>query len=256
MDFSLGNSLGTLFVIGARVSGLMLFAPFMSNVAIPTRIKAALAVTMTVVLYPVFAGRVQPVLSPIEWPMLLGSEVLVGVAIGIATNLVFDAAEMAGQVFSVQMGFSLVNILDPQTQVDTTVLSMFTQMMALLIFLGLDIHHWILRLIAQSFAYLPPGSATPNAAFTQQLLHIAGAVFGIGLQIAAPVLASTLVADLLLGLIGKASPQMPVLFLGPAVKGLFGLVLLGTTVRCWPDLFSGMFSNSLQMLGHTLHLAR
>jgi flagellar biosynthesis protein FliR len=255
MNFSLGNSLGTLFVIGARVSGLMIFAPFMSHAAIPVRIKAALAVTMTIVLYPVFAGRVAPV-AAMEWPVLLGSELLVGVAIGITANLVFDAAAMAGQIFSIQMGFSLVNILDPQTQVDTTVLSAFTQMIALLIFLGLDIHHWILRVIAESFAYLPPGSATPNATFTQQVLHVAGAVFGIGLQIAVPVLASTLIADLMLGLLGKASPQLPVMFLGPAVKGLFGLVLLGASVRYWPDLFSGLFSNSLQMMGHTLQLAR
>ena len=141
----------------------------------PPRIKAMLAVTMTAVLYPSFGSRVGAV-STTEWPLLLGTELLVGVAIGITTNLVFESAQMAGQVFSVQMGYSLVNILDPMTQVDTTVLSVFSQTMALLIFLSLDVHHWIIRAVAHSFDYLPPGSASINAAFTSQVLHVGGSV--------------------------------------------------------------------------------
>jgi flagellar biosynthetic protein FliR len=255
MDLSLGNTFGALLVIGARVSGLVMFAPFMSNVAIPVRFKAVLAVALTAVLYPVFGSHVA-VVSAMQWPFLLGTELLVGIAIGITTNLVFDAAQMAGQVFSVQMGYSLVNILDPTTQVDTTVMSAFTSTMAMLIFLGLDVHHWILRAVAHSFEYLPPGTATATPAFTERLLQVGGSVLNVGLQIAAPVVAATIVADLLLGLMGKASPQMPLLFLGPAIKGLFGLLLLGTAVRYWPDLFSRLFSNSLGFMEQVLHLAR
>jgi flagellar biosynthesis protein FliR len=255
MEFSLANPLSALLVLGSRVSGVMLFAPFLSHVAIPPRIKVMLAVTITAVLYPVFLGRVEVV--PIgQWPPLLATELLVGIAIGITTNLVFDAAQTAGQVLSVQMGYSLVTILDPQTQVDTTVVSVFMQTMALMIFLGLDVHHWILRAITRSFEYLPPGSATLNVAFTTQLLHVAGSVLGIGIQIAAPVLVATIMADLLLGLLGKASPQMPLLFLGPAVKALFGLVLLSSAMRYWPDLFGRLFSNSFGLMEHALHLAR
>jgi|SRR5271165_2793320 len=255
MEFSLANILSTLLVVGSRVSGVMLFAPFLSHVAIPPRIKIMLMVFMTAVLYPVLSPRVE--VTPIgQWPLLLGTELLVGVAIGITTNLVFDAAQMAGQVLSVQMGYSLVTILDPQTQVDTTVVSVFMQTMALMIFLGLDVHHWILRAIARSFEYLPPGSAGVNAAFTTQLLHVGGSVLGIGIQIAAPVLVATIVADLLLGLLGKASPQMPLLFLGPAVKALFGLVLMSSAVRYWPDLFGRLFANSFGLMEQALHLAR
>jgi flagellar biosynthetic protein FliR len=255
MDFSLANVLSAVLVVGARVSGVMLFAPFLSSVAIPPRMKAFIAIAVTAVLYPVFSRRVQAI--PVgEWPLLLGTELLVGIAIGITTNLVFDAAQMAGSVLSVQMGYSLVNILDPQTQVDTTVVSVFMQTMALMIFLSLDVHHWLLRAIARSFDYLPPGSGSPNSAFVTQLLHVGGSVLGIGIQIAAPVLVATLIADVLLGLLGKASPQMPVLFLGPAVKSLFGLVLLSSALRYWPDMFGRMFESSFGLMEQALHLAR
>jgi len=255
MEFSLANMLSAVLVLGSRVSGVMLFAPFLSNVAIPPRIKIMLTVTLTAVLYPVFSSRVE-VMPVGQWPLLLGTELLVGVAIGITTNLVFEAAQMAGQVLSVQMGYSLVTLLDPQTQADTTVMSVFMQTMALLIFLGLDVHHWILRAMARSFDYLPPGSARPNAAFTAQVLHVGGSVLGIGVQIAAPVLVATIVADVLLGLLGKASPQMPLLFLGPAVKALFGLVLMSSAIRYWPDLFGRLFANSFGLMEQALHLAR
>ncbi|HTR67818.1 MAG TPA: flagellar biosynthetic protein FliR [Terriglobales bacterium] len=254
MEFSLAGILSTALVVGARVSGLMLFAPFMSHAAVPPRIKAMLALTITAVLYPVFAPRVGVI--PVEhWPLLIASELLVGVAIGITTNLVFEGAEMAGQILSVQMGYSLVTILDPQTQIESNVMSVFTQMMTLLIFLSLDVHHWILRAIVRSFDYLPPGAGTANAAFTKQVLHVGGSILGVGVQIAAPVLIASVVADILLGLIGKASPQMPVMFLGPAVKGLFGLLLLSAAVHYWPDLFARLFTDSLAITERTLRLA-
>jgi len=255
MEFSLASILSTALVVGARVSGVMLFAPFLSHVAVPPQIKAMLAFAVTAVLYPVFAPRIG-VVPVTQWPLLLGSELLVGIAIGLTTNLVFEGAQMAGQVLSVQMGYSLVTILDPQTQIESNVLSVFTQMMTMLIFLSLDVHHWILRAIAHSFDYLPPGSGTPNAAFTKQLLHVGGSILGVGVQIAAPVLVASVVADVLLGLMGKASPQLPVMFLGPAIKGLLGLLLLSATLHYWPDMFARLFTDSLGSMERVLRLAR
>ena len=90
--------------------------------------------------------------------MMVFSELLIGIAMGVATNIVFDGVQMAGQVLSVQMGYSLVNILDPQTQVESTVVATFHQTIAMLIFLRLNVHFWILRALARSFDYLPPAS--------------------------------------------------------------------------------------------------
>ena len=103
------------------------------------------------------------------------------------------------------MGYSLVNILDPQTQVDTTVIPVFYQTTVMLLFLRLDVHYWLLKGIGNSFLYLPPGTTHLSGLFTLTILTTAGLIFGLGVQIAAPVLVATLVADILLGLLGKAS---------------------------------------------------
>jgi len=255
MEISLLHILSSVMVIGLRVSGLMLFAPFFGSAVIPPRIKVVLIIAITAVLYPVYSPHL-PVTSMSHWPVLVASETVIGIAMGVATNVVFEAAQMAGQVLSVQMGYSLVNILDPSTQVESTVIAFFHQSMAMLIFLGLDVHHWILRAIANSFNYLPPGSATLNPMFVQALLRDGAIVLVLGIQIAAPVLSATLLADVVLGLLGKASPQMPLMLLGPAVKSMLGVVVFGVTMRFWPHMFEQYFSESIVYAEHLMHLAR
>jgi flagellar biosynthetic protein FliR len=254
MDIQLARLIDAALLIGIRVSGLMLFAPFYGSVVIPPMIKAGLVIAITAVLFPVYSPHVEA-FSISQWPMVVGSELVVGIAMGIATNLVFDAAQLAGQVLSVQMGYSLVNILDPQTQVDTTVVAVFHQTIAMLIFLQLDVHHWILRGIGHSFEYLPPGTASLNAGFVTALMHGAASVFEVGIQIAAPVLAATLLADIVLGFLGKASPQMPLMLLGPALKSLLGLTIMGAALHYWPSLFEKQFASSIQFSEKLLHLA-
>jgi flagellar biosynthetic protein FliR len=174
---------------------------------------------------------------------------------GIATNIVFEAVQLTGQVLGIQMGYSLVNILDPQTQVDTTVVAMFYQSIVMLLFLQMDVHFWLLRAVGNSYRYVPPGTAHLNSLFTVALFKTVGEIFGLGVQIAAPVLSATLAADIILGLLGKASPQMPLMLLGPAIKSLLGLVILIATLRYWPDLFRRLFTDAVASGEHLFHLA-
>ncbi|HEX4067038.1 MAG TPA: flagellar biosynthetic protein FliR [Acidobacteriaceae bacterium] len=241
--------------IGVRLSGLMLFAPFFGSVVIPPRIKAVLVLALTALLYPV-VSRDFAAPSLDHWPFLVFTEFLIGAGLGIATNLVFEAVQMTGQILGVQMGYSLVNILDPQSQVDTTVVAVFYQSIVMLLFLRMDVHFWLLRAVGNSYSYLPPGTAHLNGLFTLGVLHVVGDLFGVGIQIAAPVMSATLAADVVLGLLGKASPQMPLMLLGPAVKSLIGLTVLIATLRYWPDLFRRLFMDAMLNGDRLLHLAR
>ena len=83
------------------------------------------------------------------------------------------------------MGYSLVNILDPQTQVDTTVISVFYQSIVMLLFLRMDVHYWLLRAIGNSFVYMPLGTTHLSNLFTMSVLKMGGQIFGLGVQIAA-----------------------------------------------------------------------
>jgi flagellar biosynthesis protein FliR len=255
MNISLVQVFGALLTIGVRLTGVMLFAPFYGSVAIPARVKAVLVMALTALLYPIIAGKM-PHLSIAQWPLMVFSELLIGVALGIATNIVFDGVQMAGQVLSIQMGYSLVSILDPQTLAESTVVATFHQTIAMLIFLRLNVQFWILRALARSFDYLPPASGHFGAAFTTAALQAGASVFSIGVQIAAPVLSATLFADVALGLLGKASSQLPLMLLGPAVKSILGLLILISALKYWPNIFETLFVNSMGTADRLLHLAR
>ena len=255
IELPLMTLITSLLTIGVRITGLMLFAPFFGSAVIPARIKAIFVFATTLLLFPTVGHRIDPhVLS--NWPMLVFTEFLIGAGIGIATNIVFEGIQLTGQLLGVQMGYSLINILDPQTQVDTTVIPLFYQSIVMLLFLRMDVHYWLLRAIGNSYLYLPPGSAHFSSLFTLAILKTGGQVFSLGIQIAAPVLSATLVADIVLGLLGKASPQMPLMLLGPAVKSLLGLLILITTLKYWPDLFHRLFLDTMANGERILHLAR
>ncbi len=245
---------GAVFT-GARVSGLMVFCPFLGSDAVPIPVKAGLTLLLTVMLHPLH-GPAALALGSWQWAQTMVSELLVGLLLGLVANFLFESALMAGQILGVQIGYSLATVFDPQTNADTPVLSEFHQMAALLIFLELDVHHWLLRALMRSFAYLPPGGAHATLALAGGLLQAAGGIFLTGVQIAAPSLVATLIADMALGFLGKASPQLPVLFIGLAVKNLVGLAVLIAAISYWPRVFSQQFVLAIRTAEHLLHLAR
>ena len=255
IQIPLADVIQAFLAISVRLSGLMLFAPFLGSSVIPARVKAGLVFALTVLLYPLISRTMAP-LPLSQWPLLVLRELVLGVAFGIATSVVFEGVQMAGQVLSVQMGYSLVNILDPTTQVDTTVVAMFQNSIALLIFLRLDVHLWLLRALGNSFTYLPAGSMHLTQPFTMSLVGSGAAILLIGVQIAAPVLSATLLTDIVLALLGKSSPQLPIMLLGPAIKSLLGIAILYSSLKYWPNMFRNLFLDSMGYADRLLHLAR
>jgi flagellar biosynthetic protein FliR len=251
---NLENIFATVLPVAARISGMVLFAPFLGSASVPARIKAGLVVLFTVLLYPVCAAHSALPVRPAGWARICASEMFVGLLLGLAVAFVFEGAQLAGQVLGFQAGFSLVNVMDPQTMVDTPVLAMFHQTVAILIFLQLDVHHWVLRGVAKSFHYLPVGAAVATPALTRDLLHAAGGIWVAGVQIAGPTLVATMLADVAIGFLGKASPQFPLLFLEIPAKNLLALGLTAGTLAYWPALFERHFSAAVSTSERLLRL--
>ena len=251
----LGAIVAAVMFAGVRIGSLMLFAPFLSSGSMPVQVKAGLTVALTALLYPVY-GAVQLESSALGWVRVCTGEVIVGLLLGLTLQFILEAAQTAGQILGVQAGFSLVSILDPQTQVDTPVISTLIQLITLLIFLQLNVHHWLLRGLAASFAYLPPGSVVLNLGVTTRLLQAAGAIWLVGLQIAAPVVVATMLIDITLGFLAKSSPQIPVLFLGLSIKTVVALTVLSGTLILWPRFFEHHFAAGISIGERLLHLAK
>lgn len=253
-QFQFEDVITAVAFVGARVSGLMVFTPFLGSSVITPRVKVGIVILLTALLYPVCGPRA--VAFTIAGLLrVIVSEALIGLLLGLVVQFVFEAAQFAGQVMGMQVGFGLVNILDPNTQVDTPVLAVFSQTIAMLIFLQLDVHRWLIRALASSFSYLPAGTAFVTGEVMQQLWHLAGGIWLAGVQLAAPALIATLVIDMVLGFLGKSSPQLPVLFLGLSVKSMVGLLVLAVSLKYWPGIFERFFGTAIHATERLLQLA-
>jgi len=239
--------------VGLRVSAVVLFAPFFGSSTLPVQVKAALTVALTALLYPVTRGIAG---VPVDWLQLVVGEFGIGLLLGLALQFIVEAAQTAGQLLGFQAGYSLVTLLDPQTQADTPVLASLNQTVALLMFLELNVHHWLLRGLAASFSYLQPGTVVWRGEMGAALLRAAGGIWLAALQMAAPAIVATMLVDIALGFLAKASPQMPVLFLGLPIKTVLSLGALIGTLALWPGFFEQRFAAGVALGEGLLHLAR
>lgn len=232
----------------------MTFAPFFGSDAIPVRVKAGFTLVLTVMLYAICPVP-EMQLSISGWTRMVVSEAAVGLMMGLSVQLVFEGMQLAGQLAGAQLGFSLAAIIDPITNIDTPVLAVFHQTVAMLIFLQLNVHHWLLRGIVRSFDYLPVGTSAVNLLTVRELFRMAAAMWLIGVQIAAPILIATMLLDVAIGFLSKASPQFPALFIGISAKSLIGYAVLAASAALWPTLLEGQFTNAMGLSERLLHLA-
>jgi flagellar biosynthesis protein FliR len=248
-------ALTKLVFIGVRVSLVILFLPFFGSGGIPTRIKAALTMALTACLYPAYTPAAATLVK-VNWLSVLFGETLIGLALGLSVQFVFEAVQLAGSLCGVQLGYSLETLIDPQTKAQSPVISTFYNMIAILIFLQLNVHHWVLRALAESFDYLPPGTIISGQAMPAELIRASGVMLSAGLQIAAPIILAAVMIDIALGFIGRAAPQMPVMLVGISIKDLLGLAMLGSTLAFWPRQLEGHFAAAIRTGEHILRLAR
>ena len=255
MGSGLETMIARFLMVGARVSALMVFAPFLASATIAPRIKAGFALALTALLYPAVAADLPSVSGGKEWQMA-GGEFLVGLILGMSLQFVFEGVELAGQVIGFQVGHSLANLINPLSDAETPIIATFYQAVAVLIFLQLDVHHWVLRGLAKSFQYCPPGTVAATPALAEQLWRAAGGMLIVAVQIAIPTLVATMLIDFALGFLGRASPQLPVLFVGISVKSVVAFLVIMGTLRFWPGCLEKYFGEALSSSERWMHLAR
>ena len=158
--------------------------------------------------------------------MLLG-ELILGLVLGLLVRFLFAAIQTGGQLAGFQMGFSMINVMDPISGTSESVTAHFLYMTSLLTFLCLNGHLYLLKGLAQSFELVPPGSLFISPQLVQNIITFSGQIFILAIKIAAPIITAIFLVDLALALISRAAPQMNVLFVGFPIKICVGFLFLG-----------------------------
>lgn len=211
-----------------RVSLVLFLLPFFGGQFVPNAAKAALCLVFSLAVWPrlSFPGTAFPSNLWTIALMLLG-ELTLGLILSLVIQFLFAAVQTGGAIIGFQMGFSMVNIVDPMTGMNETVTSYFLYMITLLTFLSLNGHLLLLRGLAQTFELIPPGGLYITPGLADRLLDLSTQIFVLAIKISAPVLVAVLMIDLTLALISRVAPQMHVLTLGFPLKIGVGFVFLG-----------------------------
>ena len=254
VEFSLEQTLTAWMIAGTRVTGVIVAAPFFGSLSVPVRIKLGLGLVFTMMLVPLVGSPTASLPASALISVLVG-EFAIGFLLGFTLQFVFEGALVAGNVLGIQMGYALASVINPQSQADTPVLATFHELIVLLLFIQLQVPHWLLRGLARSFQYLPPGNFALTGPPMTMFLHFTASMWVTAVQIAAPVLVATLFTDVALGFLGKASPQLPVLFVGLSIKSMLGLLLLGGAIALWPRFFDTRFQQAMEVSERILKLA-
>jgi flagellar biosynthesis protein FliR len=215
-----------------RMSGLMVFAPVFSSAAISPRVKAGLVIAVTALLAPV-VGVLPHARLTLDMAALLG-ELGVGLTFGFALSLMNEALIFTGQMLGMQFSFSLVNLMDPNSMIETPVLGTLLAWMGILVLLNAGLHRSLLAALMRSFAVVPVGEAVMKASTGVALAAMVGGVFMAGLQLAAPVVAAALTVEIVVSLVGKMSPQLPVMVVSIPLKTLMSYAVLIGALAVWP----------------------
>ena len=250
MEIRIEQLFSFVFIL-ARTSGIFVFTPFFGSLNIPVQARVILAV---VISYLFALGSPLALQATLTLPnVLIGilGELVAGMAIGFAAHALFAGLQYAGQIVGFQIGFSFVNAVDPQTSSRSTTLSVFQTQIGMLLFLGLNAHHWFIRAIGTSLTALPPFSIHIGQEFIHKIADLGAQVFVIGFQIAAPVTAVLLLTDVALGLIGRSAPQVHIMIIGFPLKVLVGIAALGMGLYFFPSamrVYTSRFEHDVETI--------
>lgn len=223
----LSGRLEAFLLLFVRVTTLLLVAPLFGNRVIPVKIRILVGLALSVALLPV----VPPLSTPDEadtlgLALLVAREVLLGLLLGLVASIGFFGVLFAGQIVGIQMGFGIVNVIDPQSDTQVAVTAEFQNLLFLLVFLTLDGHHLVIDTLAKSLGRIPLGAFTLSADAIEIAARETAGVFSTALRVGGPIVAFLFVTSVALGIIARTAPQLNVFNLGFPVQIVGGLVVL------------------------------
>ncbi len=235
-------------LVMVRVGFLMAFLPVFGSRLVPYSVKAATILILTLLLTPLVAGRVK--VPETLWDFLLLSipEALLGLSMAFFVRLVFAGVQFGGQLLGFQMGFGVANVIDPATGVEAPVLAQMAYLIALLLFLVFDIHHYFFLALGESLRILPPGSLKgPKEIFYLLVLH-GEDIFRLAIRILAPAMAILLLVQIAMGIVARFVPQVNVMIVSfPLTIGV-GLFFFGLTLQVLGRVLEPAYGQAVRVL--------
>jgi flagellar biosynthetic protein FliR len=230
MDFFdlLQNHAAVFLLLLTRVSGIFVISPFLGSLNIPVYIRAGASFFFALVVYPVIDGftDIQAPATAVGYTAAVLSELFIGWLIGFVAYISFAAINMAGKVMDMQVGFSIVNVMDPTSGQQIPLIGSFLYNLGLIIFLVTNGHYMIIKALFESFQLIPILGIDVSLALPQLIADFTAGIFLTGMKIAMPVTFAILLTNVGLGILARTMPQLNIFVVGIPLQIVIGLFML------------------------------
>lgn len=226
----------------ARVAALFAAIPMFGSRIVPARVKMPLIFAMALVIFPI----VRPVVIPaagdaISLGLLVIRETLIGLTLSLLSQFIFAAVEFCGQQIGTQMGLSMASLFDPTTQANVPTMAMFQGALATLVFLALNVHHFFIGGIVESYQLIPLGAWHTSGELLKFLVDASSGIFIIAIKLSAPVAVALLATSVALGIVARSFPAMNVFMVSMPLNIGVGFLILGLSLPVFVRVLQGSF---------------
>lgn len=215
-----------LLLVFVRMSALFVITPVFGRTELPSYLKIGLAFFCSYIIVPLLGNVQVEYMNLLSFAVIVAKEFLIGIIIGYVSFLVFSALYVAGQFIDIQIGFGMVNVLDPTMNTQIPLTGNFIYILTTMLLMAMDGHHILLSALFKSYSILPINGFLFTEAMVDNMTTIFSDVFLIGFKISIPVLAAILLAEVALGILSRTVPQMNVFVVGMPLKIGLGLITL------------------------------
>jgi flagellar biosynthetic protein FliR len=237
----------------ARTSTLLMTAPLFSSQGLPRRVRAFIAVAISLIVTPVYLGTsLPPIEQLVDYVRLLANEALTGLLLGLSINILFAGIQVAGQIVSQMSGLSIADVFNPAFEEDVSVFSQLFYFLTMAVFVAVGGHRLVTEALLDTFAAAPPGHATLGHSFVEVLTNIATQSFALGIRAAAPLLTALLLSNLVLGLVSRTLPQINVIAVGFGINALLALGVLFLSIGAAAWTFQDPIADVLNIVGKAI----
>lgn len=237
-----------------RISAMFIAVPLFSLRAVPARVRLILSVAITFVVMPLLPAFPVIDMFSYEGIRVAIAQVMIGLSTGFIVQLVFAAVVFAGQGAALSMGLGFASMVDPQNGQQVPVIAQFYVITSTLIFLSLDGHLLLIKMLLDSFTSLPIGFDGITKTNIWDVIAWSSRLFAGGLLLAMPVIVSLLLVNIGFGVATRAAPQLNIFSVGFPVTLMLGIVLIWLTLPDVLNQFSGILSDAYDLIGQLLRL--
>jgi flagellar biosynthetic protein FliR len=248
VDLSVPSAtLAALLLGSARATGFVVLAPPFNSNGIPMPVKGALALALSLVVFPQLSAGM-PAITAGFLVVAAITEAVIGAALGFLVQVLFTAVQLAGDIIDVAGGFSLQPAFDPLSLTTNSSIGRLHYLLAITLLFSSGGHLLLVRGFVTSYQGLPVGGTLDTDQLGPAMITALGMMFLAALQIAGPMVAVLLLADVALALLSKAAPALNMFALGFPVKIMLTLALLGLTFPLLPPALDALMGTAVQAM--------